>query len=286
MNLSIGIVGLPNVGKSTLFQLLTKKQVNTSNYPFATIDPNVGVVPIGDERLEKVARVIGSKEVLPATIEFVDIAGLVKGAHEGVGLGNQFLARIREVDAVLHLVRTFASLEVIHFEGRVDPVADFEAVLEELKLKDEESKEKENLLSLKPQLVLLNGGVEKAPPELVLKLRSLQWPYLFWDLEEDSTGEKLTEMFDKFKQLLDLIVFFSANETVARSWLVKAGTPVGQAAGVIHTDFERDFIRAEVVNWEKLVEAGSWHKAREHGWLGIEGRSYPVVDGDVIEIKV
>ena len=286
MSFSVGIVGLPNVGKSTLFQLVTKHEVNTANYPFATIDPNVGVVPIGDERLERVARVVASKEVLPVAFEFVDIAGLVKGAHQGAGLGNQFLARIREVDAILHLVRTFPSPEVIHFEGRVDPVADFEAVLEELKLKDEESKEKENLLSLKPQLVLLNGGAEKAPPELVLKLRSLQWPYLFWDLEEDSTAEKLTEMLDKFKQLLDLIVFFSANETAARSWLVKAGTPVSAAAGVIHTDFERDFIRAEVVNWEKLVEAGSWPKAREHGWLQIEGRSYPVQDGDVIEIKV
>lgn len=175
---------------------------------------------------------------------------------------------------------------MIHFEGRVDPVADFEAVLEELKLKDEASKEKENLLSLKPQLVILNGGADEAPKELTEKLRSLHWPYLFWDLEKESTEEKLAELLEKLKQLLDLIVFFSANKNEARSWLVKAGTPAGQAAGVIHTDFEREFIRAEVVNCEKLVEAGSWHKAREHGWLRVEGRSYPVSDGDVIEIKV
>ncbi|MBI2506573.1 MAG: 50S ribosome-binding GTPase [Candidatus Colwellbacteria bacterium] len=176
MKLSIGIVGLPNVGKSTLFSALTKKQVDIANYPFTTINPNVGVVAMPDERLNEVARVVGSKEIHPAVFEFVDIAGLVKGAHQGAGLGNQFLAHIREVDAIIHLVRIFKDESVPHFDGSTslttggapDPVRDIDTIIEELKMKDEISKEKENLLSTKPQIIVFNGTI--IPPEVKTKI--------------------------------------------------------------------------------------------------------------------
>jgi small GTP-binding protein len=285
MKLSIGIVGLPNVGKSTLFKALTKIEVNIANYPFATIDPNVGVVPITDERLEKIAQVIGSKEILPAVFEFVDIAGLVKGAHQGAGLGNQFLAHIREVDAIIHLVRIFKDKEIVHFEAEPDPLNDFETILSELKLKDEQSKEKVNLLSAKPQLIVLNGEPEDAPEKLLNEIKSLNFPYLIIDLKKDLTEADLKEIFEEFLKSLNLITFFTANENEARSWLVKKGTKAPQAAGIVHTDFEKKFIRAEVINWQKLLEAGSWTKSKQKGWLRLEGKEYVVADGDVMEIK-
>lgn len=285
MKLSIGIVGLPNVGKSTLFKSLTKQEVKIANYPFVTIEPNVGVVPIPDERLTKIAKVIGSKEILPAVFEFVDIAGLVKGAHQGAGLGNQFLAHIRECDAIIHLVRIFKNTEIIHFESQPSSVRDFETVLEELKLKDEQSKEKENLLSRKPQLVLLNGEPPEADEELLNKIREKGFPYLTLDLKNDITSQDLQNLTNAFLTLLDLIIFYTANENEARSWLIKKGTKAPAAAGVVHTDFEQKFIKAETIQWNNLLEAGNWHNAKQKGWLRLEGKDYIVQNGDVIVIK-
>lgn len=285
MKLSIGIVGLPNVGKSTLFKALTKIEVNIANYPFATIDPNVGVVPIPDERLEKVAKIIGSKEVLPAVFEFVDIAGLVKGAHRGAGLGNQFLGHIREVGAIIHLVRIFKDKEIVHFEAEPNPLDDFETVLSELKLKDEQSKEGVNLLSAKPQVIVLNGSADDVPEDLLNKIKSLRYPHLVVNLKNELSEADLKKIFGEFLKALNLVTFFTANENEARSWLVKNGTKAPQASGAVHTDFEKKFIRAEVINWEKLAESGSRAKAKQKGLLRIEGKDYVVRDGDVMEIR-
>ncbi len=285
MKLSIGIVGLPNVGKSLLFKILTKQEVNIANYPFCTINPNVGMVPIKDERLEKVAKVMVSKEVLPAVFEFVDIAGLVRGAHQGAGLGNQFLAQIRECDAIIHLVRTFQDSEIVHFEGKVEPLADFEAVENELRMKDEQSKEKENLLSKKPQLILLNGEPSETPGDLLSAIKEKGFPYLTLNLKNGLVKEDLQNIFKAFFVLLDLIIFYTANENEARSWFVKKGILAPQAVGVVHTDFESKFIKAEVINWQKLMESGSWHNAKQKGFIRLEGKDYIVQDGDVIVIK-
>jgi len=285
MKLSIGIVGLPNVGKSTLFKILTKQEVSIANYPFVTIDPNIGVVPAPDERLAKVAAVIRSKQVLPAVLEFVDIAGLVAGAHEGKGLGNQFLAHIREVDAIIHLVRVFKDPEIIHFEGAPDPIRDLDTILNELKAKDETAKEKTNLLSSKPQLILLNGEAGDVDETLLAKIKSLNFPHLIINLKEGLHEESLKKIFESFQKLLDIITFFTANENEARSWFVKKGTKAPRAAGVVHTDFETKFIRAEVINWQKLLETGSWHEAKQKGWLRLEGKDYAVQDGDVMIIR-
>ncbi len=285
MKLSIGIVGLPNVGKSLLFKILTKQEVNIANYPFCTINPNVGVVADKDERLEQVAEVMNSKQILPAVFAFVDIAGLVKNAHQGAGLGNQFLAQIREVDAIIHLVRIFQDSEIVHFEGKIDPLADFEAIENELKMKDEEAKEKENLLSLKPQLVLLNGEPSETPADLLSVIKEKGFPYLTLNLKSGLIKEDLQNIFKAFFVLLDLITFFTANENGARSWLVKKGTLAPQAAGIVHTDFEEKFIKAEAISWDKLLAAGNWQQAKLKGWLRLEGREYIVQDGDVIIIK-
>ena len=291
MKLSIGIVGLPNVGKSTLFQTLTKKQVEIANYPFTTINPNHGVVAMPDERLDEVARVMGSKEIFPAVFEFVDIAGLVKGAHQGAGLGNQFLGHIREVDAIIHLVRIFKDENVIHFEGALDPMRDIETILEELKMKDEVSKERENLLSTKPQIIIFNGRI--IPPEVKAKIEGSEplvplmepAPHLTVDLAKGISEADLKNIFHDLLKLLDLITFFTANENEARSWFVKKGTKAPQAAGVVHTDFEEKFIKADTINWEKLIEAHSWSEAKQKGLIRLEGKDYEVQDGDVVEVK-
>lgn len=276
-------MGMPNVGKSTLFQALTKKRVDIANYPFTTINPNVGVVAMPDERLEQVAGVIGSKEIHPAVFEFVDIAGLVKGAHQGAGLGNQFLAHIREVDAIIHLVRVFKDENVIHFEGELDPIRDVETILEELRMKDETSKEKENLLSIKSQIIVFNGSTSS--PQAAEKIKSLGYPYLVVDLAEGISEADLKNIFHDFLKSLDLITFFTANQNEARSWFVKEGTKAPRAAGIVHTDFEEKFIKADVSNWEKLIEAGGWKEAKQEGWMRLEGKEYVVQDGDVVEIK-
>jgi len=285
MKLSIGIVGLPNVGKSLLFKILTKQEVNIANYPFCTINPNVGVVPAKDERLEQVAKVMGSKQILPAVFEFIDIAGLVRGAHQGAGLGNQFLAQIREADAIIHLVRIFQDSEIVHFEGKVEPLADFETIENELKMKDEQSQEKENLLSKKPQLILLNGEPSETPTDLLSVIKEKRFPYLTLNLKNGLIKEDLQNIFKAFFVLLDLITFYTANENEARSWFVKKGTVAPAAAGIVHTDFENKFIKAEVIEWNRLLEAGSWQQAKQKGWIRLEGKEYVVQDGDVMIIK-
>lgn len=360
MSFSVGIVGLPNVGKSTLFKALTKKQVNIANYPFCTVDPNVGVVKVPDERLEKLAAMSKSAKIVPTIIEFVDIAGLVKGANKGEGLGNQFLANIREVDAVVHVVRIFEDKEIIHVDKTTDPKRDIETINLELVMKDldtvskrflkvsgeaksgnkEKLKEADalknikehlekgvlinqlvfdeytqdlikslSLLTSKPMLIAFNNKIEtkKNADDLrkILDGLNLKLPFVEIDTKmEADLGELSNEDKKSYKtdlginddgidnlikasyQLLNLITFLTTGEDETRAWTVKRDALAPQAAGVIHTDFEKGFIRAEVINWQKLLEAGSWSKAVEKGWLRTEGKEYIVQDGDVIEFKV
>ena len=281
MNFSIGIIGLPNVGKSTFFQALTKIPVNIANYPFTTIKPNIGVVTAPDKQLEQIAEIFHSKKILPFPLEFYDIAGLVKGSHQGLGLGNQFLARIRECDALIHIIRVFQNPQIVHPEGEINALRDFEIVQNELQFKDSDSKEKFNLLAEKPQLLLINGKKQEAPP------LDLSLPYLFADLSSDNwIVSGVIQVFEELFKLLDLIVFYTANENEARSWLIKKGTSIKQAAGLIHSDFEEKFIKAEVINWQKLCEAGNWQKSKFKGWLRLEGRDYLVQNNDVILFKI
>jgi GTP-binding protein YchF len=352
MLISIGITGLANVGKSTLFKALTKIPIPISNYPFTTIEPNTGIVQVPDFRLEKIAKVCNSKEIIPTTIKFVDIAGLVKGAHKGEGLGNQFLAHIREVDVILHIVRCFIDETVIHVEKTVDPIRDIDIVNTELMLKDLETilkrKEKvlkdakrgekeakfelevlkdleENLsrgkmaihylekadekkkeiirdlflLSAKPQIYLLNDSENLISEELKKKMEELKAPYLALDLKDELDISELTEkeieelgfksklkdLIEKCYKILDVITFFTIKGDKTQAWTIKKGTKIITAAGKIHTDFEKKFIKAEVINWEKLVEVGGWKKCHELGLLRTEGRDYIVKEGDVIEIR-
>lgn len=351
--MKIGITGLANVGKSTLFKALTKIPVNISNYPFTTIEPNIGIVQVPDLRLGKIAKVCNSKEIIPTVIEFFDIAGLVRGAHKGEGLGNQFLAYIREVDVILHIVRCFKDDSVIHVEKTIDPIRDIDIVNTELMLKDletvskrmervekdakggikgakfelevlkevqenlgkgkmtrlvlEKSEEKEReiiknlfLLSAKPQIYLLNISGNEIPPELKKKMEELKSPYLVLNLkdeldiselsekdrEELELKSKLEELIEKCYKILDVLTFFTIKGEKTQAWTINKGTRIIEAARKIHTDFEKKFIKAEVVNWEKLVEAGGWKKCQELGLLRTEGRDYIVQEGDTIEIKV
>ena len=331
MKLSIGIVGLPNVGKSTLFKILTKQEVNIANYPFATIDPNVGIVVVPDERLEKLAKISNSKKIVPATVEFYDIAGLVKGAYKGEGLGNQFLSHIREVNAVVEVIRVFENSEIIHVEEKVDPIRDLEIINTELILKDLETVEKYfskvekdaksgkkeavkeldilkiardflnnnkllnqlpleqlqqlqqlSLLTAKPQIYLLNGKIEDVSEELKNKIKNLNADYLVVDL---STADNLSELIKKTYDILGLISFFTTGEDETKAWTIKKGAKAPQAAGEIHSDFEKKFIRAEVINWQKLLEVKSWNNAKQKGWLRLEGKDYIVLDGDIMVIR-
>ncbi|MBI2676866.1 MAG: YchF family ATPase [Candidatus Yanofskybacteria bacterium] len=339
--MQIGIVGLPNVGKSTLFKALTNpvkspdgghgagKQIAIANYPFTTIDPNVGVVEVPDERLKILAGLSHSKKIVPTAIEFIDIAGLIKGAAEGEGLGNKFLANIREVDAVAHVVRVFEDKNIIHVHSKVDPVHDIEIIKTELALADlqsiEKRKAKKNknedlsagqaglpeleLLASKKVIYVLNASEEQVKnrwqpePELIKAMGESQYVVLSANFElllsEASPEEKdlyLTEVFrehsgldeliSKSYKLLDLITFLTTGEDETRAWTAPKNTPIPKASRAIHTDFEKLFIRAEVINWQKLVEAGSWGKARENGTLKLVGRDYIVQDGDVVEIKI
>ena len=334
MKLSIGIVGLPNVGKSTLFKILTAQDITIANYPFATIDPNVGVVPVPDERVDKLAELSKSKKKIPAVVEFYDIAGLVKGASKGEGLGNQFLSHIRECRAIVHLVRCFQSGEIIHVEGAPNPIRDIDTIITELILKDLDTVEKRfhkaesdarsgkkefvvvrdalkeikeildagnplfmrddilkkyegiifemGLLTAKKQILLLNGSEDDATPEVREKAKSLNAEFVVANL---GAGDPVPTLIQKAYKILNLMSFLTTGEDETRAWTIDRGIKAPQAAGVIHTDFENKFIRAEVVNWQKLLEAGGWVQAKQKGWLRIEGKEYVIEDGDVVVIR-
>lgn len=340
MNLSVGIVGLPNVGKSTLFNALLRKSVAASaNYPFTTIEPNVGVVPVPDDRLAKLAQAVKTTTIIAATVKFVDIAGLVKGASQGEGLGNKFLSHIREVDAIIHLVRDFEDPDVI--KTGVSPQEDTEIINTELILADLEtvtkiredaereakvSKDKMTLeklsgltklksgleqgqlassvpltdlekgslgplplLTIKPQLVVRNVGESNLTGGDLSICAKLEAELA--DLTPDESRQYLNELGIKESGLerliraayttLGLISYFTAGEKEVRAWTIKSGTLAPAAAGVIHTDFEKGFIKADVTAWDKLVEAGGWAEAKEKGWVRLEGRDYVFQDGDV-----
>jgi len=342
MPLSIGIVGLPNVGKSTLFQTLTKKQIDRANYPFCTIDPNVGVVTVPDERVEQLAQLTKSAKKIYTTIEFIDIAGLVKGANEGEGLGNKFLANIRETDAILYILRIFKNDNIINTQDQIDPIGAKEILDTEMALKDlatlekvlkskdlkgieaikkaidilergnllsgniseqeEEILKQYQLLTLKPRLYLLNGNEKELTSEVKEKFEKNNWPYLLIDtlnefeMSELAEEEKedlgissqdsgLDSLIKKAYQLLDLITFLTTGSDETRAWTMKRGGLAPQAGGVIHTDFEKNFIKAEVINWQDLIKVGGTAQAREKGLIRTEGKEYLVQDGDVIEIK-
>jgi len=357
--LEIGIIGLPNVGKSTIFNALVKNnQAQSSNYPFTTIEPNVGIVEVPDERLAKLAEIEKSKKIVPALIKFVDIAGLVKGASEGAGLGNKFLSHIKEVDAVCMVVRCFENPNVIHVAGKIDPADDIKVINLELILADLEqveraaeragkeakSGDKEKIKKLE-LLKKIKEGLEKEIPirdqnvetqslaslreiqlitnkplfyianvaesQLNVSLKELGMPEdaikICAKLESDlnslneeekdeyletlgstvgtTLGLSLQEVIKKGYQILNLISFLTAGELEARAWTIKKGFKAPAAAGIIHTDFEKKFIAADVIPYEKFVEAGGWIPAREKGWVRTEGKEYEMQDGDVVVFK-
>lgn len=359
MALKCGIVGLPNVGKSTLFNALTSAKALAANYPFATKEPNIGVISVPDPRLDKLAELVNPQKVIPTTVDIVDIAGLIKGASQGEGLGNQFLANIREVDAIVHVVRCFDDDNVIHVDGHVDPVRDKEIIDTELILKDIETVEKrldkykkvaksgdkdakrivstcesllahlesENparsfqgdeemvkdlmLLTSKPILYVCNvdldametgnehtkrfrATVADEPAEVILISAGIEA-----DIAELDTREERLEFIEDMGleepgvnkviracyKLLGLVTYFTAGEKEVRAWTITEGTKAPQAAGVIHTDFEKGFIRAEVIGYDDYVELGSESAVRDAGKLNVEGKEYVVHDGDVMHFR-
>jgi ribosome-binding ATPase len=272
MSLKIGIVGLPNVGKSTLFNALTKKGVPAENYPFCTIDPSVGIVPVPDERLTKLSEISKSKKTIPAVVEFVDIAGLVKGASEGAGLGNKFLSHIREVDAIIEVVRIFEDKAMIHVHDKIDPLFDIEVINFEL----------EAAGIKKPTLYVLNTSeaVDDIKKDFIAKLPG---PHIEVD---PIFGTGLDNLIVASYELLNLITFFTTGEDESRAWTTLRDATAPFAGRSIHTDFQEKFIRAMVVSYDQLIEAGSFAKARECGWVRTEGKEYIVQDGDVIEFLI
>lgn len=285
MKTAVGLVGLPNAGKSTLFKLLTGQEVNIAKYPFCTINPNVGVSLVPDERLDKLQELEKKENKINAVIEFIDIAGLVKNAHKGEGLGNQFLGHIREVDVIIIVLRNFWDESVSHLEGEIDPERDLKIILEELRKKDEESKEKVNLLSTKPKIYLINGHYHKIDPtNTVFSDNVIKFDILSED--DENKLQKVHQIIKLAYQALNLITFFTIGKNEVRAWAVKRGCTAPEAGKLIHSDFQEHFIKVEVINWEQLIAAGNWHQAKRKGWVRLEGKEYQIQDGDVVLYKI
>ncbi len=362
MSLKCGIVGLPNVGKSTLFNALTNAKALAANYPFATKDPNVGVITVPDNRLQALSDLIDPQKIVPTTVDIVDIAGLIKGASQGEGLGNQFLANIREVDAIIHVVRCFDNENIVHVDGNVDPVRDKDIIDTELLLKDIEGLEKRleklqksaksgakedkanyefakelkdyletgkparaydtpeqfeslfkefYLLTAKPILYVCNvdensakdgndyakalmDHVKDENAEVILISAAIEAEIIQLDTDDEKlmfleemnlTEPGVNRLIHSSYKLLNLITYFTAGEKEVRAWTVLRGSTAPQAAGVIHTDFEKGFIRAEVIKYKDYIQYGSEPKIKEAGKLGVEGKDYIVQDGDVMHFR-